>query len=471
MALNEEFSVMSPEMVISLENALKLRRNEVVSLHKNYGNSGLVSLLGLLHFDRQFVRAQGTKVWDSDGTEYLDFLGGYGSLNLGHNHPRVLEAVDRVKEMPNLLQANIPTMAAALVHNLAAITPGRLKRSFICNSGAEAVEGALKLARAATGRKGLLYCQNSFHGKSLGALSVTGREKYRKPFEPLLPGCVEIPFGDLPALHDAITKHKPAAFIVEPIQGEGGVIVPPPGYLAEASRLCRKYGTLMIVDEIQTGFGRTGAMFASMHENIEPDIMCLAKSLGGGVEPVGAFITTDEIWQKAYGGMEKATLHTSTFGGNTRACAAAVAAIEVMVKENLPQAALEKGNYFISGLRDLQNKYPLIKEVRGRGLLIGIEFTKPGGLADKVTLGMASKLSTEYLGSMVAGELLNKYRVITAYTLNNPNVIRLEPPLTVQREEIDHVLNALDDILKRHKGFLSLAATSAGTVFKGMRRK
>lgn len=468
---NINASVISPELIISLENSLKLNRNETRSLHKNYGNSSLVTLMGLLNFDRQFIRAEGTRVWDSDGTAYLDFLGGYGSLNLGHNHPHVISAVERVREIPNILQVTVPTVAGALLHNLAVITPGQLKRSFLCNSGAEAVEGALKLARAATGRKAFIYCQNSFHGKSFGALSVTGREKYRTKFEPLLPECVEVPYGDNEALRRALISNQAAAFIVEPIQGEGGINLPPEGYLTTAARDCRENGTLFIADEIQTGFGRTGKMFACQHDNVEPDIMCLAKSLGGGIMPIGAFITTEEIWQKAYGTVEKATLHTSTFGGNTRAAAAGIAAIEVLLAEKLDAAAAANGSYFISGLLELQKKYSLIKEVRGRGLLIGVEFTQPGGLTDKATLGLASKLSNEYLGSMVAGELLNRHHIITAYTLNNPNVIRLEPPLTVTREDLDYVLNALDSVLKRNKGFWGFTAASAKTVIKRLTSK
>lgn len=471
MAINKDVSVMAPGMIMSVDDALALRRNEVVALHKNYGNSGLAALFGLVNFDRQFVRASGTRIWDSDGEEFIDFVGAFGAMNLGHNHPRVLEALDKVRDMPNLIPSSLPTMLAAMMHNLAVITPGRLKRTFHCNSGTEAVEGALKLARAATGRTGFIYCHNSFHGKTFGSLSVTGRDKYRKSFEPLLPGCTEVPFGDAEALGKALDSHKPAAFIVEPIQGEGGVIVPPPGYLAEAARLCKERGVLFIADEIQTGFGRTGTMFACQYEKVEPDIMCMAKSLGGGVEPIGALITTDEIWNKAYGSIDKALLHTSTFNGNTRATAAAVASIEVIINENLPAKAAKNGAYLISGLQEMQKKYPLIKEVRGRGLLIGVELEKPGGLADKLTFGMASKLSDEYLGSMVAGKLLNQHHIMTVYTLNNPNVIRLEPPLTVTREEIDRLLNAMDDTLKNHKGLVSFAASSAGTAIKSFRRK
>lgn len=471
MSINKQVSIISSELIFTLENALDLKRDQVRSLHQNFGNASLVNLMSMLNFDRQFVRAEGTRVWDSDSNIYLDFLGGYGSLNLGHNHPKIIEAIERIKNLPNILQASVPTIAAALLHNLAMITPGQLKRSFLCNSGAEAVEGALKLARSVTKKKVFIFCSNSFHGKSFGALSVTGREKYRKPFEPLLSDCVEVPYGDLKKLRKALEEHDAAAFIVEPIQGEGGINLPPSSYLAEASKACREAGTLFIADEIQTGLGRTGTMFACQHENVEPDIMCLAKSLGGGIMPSGAFITTNEIWQKAYGSVDKATLHTSTFGANTWAAAAGVATIEVLVKEELPSAAAQMGNYFISGLRDLQKKHPLLKDIRGRGLLIGIEFNQPSNLANKASLGLASKLSNEYLGSMVAADLLNRHKIITAYTLNNPNVIRLEPPLTVQKEELDYVLNAFDDILKRNKGFFSLATTSAKTAFKNIRKK
>ncbi len=365
--------------LLSLDNAIEMSREEIKQNHKNHVNSELASMLGFLSFDKKFVRARDTLVWDSDGNQYMDFLGAYGAINLGHNHPEVLAALDRVKEMPNLIQASLGTLAGALAHNLALITPGPLTRSFFCNSGAEAVEGALKLARAATGKTGFIYCEGSFHGKSFGALSVTGREKYQKPFRPLLEGCRAVPYGDIAAFEAALQNSQAAAFIIEPIQGEGGIIVPPPGYLAEVARLCRENGTLIIVDEIQTGMGRTGDMFACQFEQVEPDIMCLAKSLGGGIMPAGAFITTDDIWQKAYGSWEKSTLHTSTFGGNTWSCAAAIATISIICRENMAGQAREKGIYFLNKLNQLKEKYPLLQDVRGRGLMVGIEFNQPGG--------------------------------------------------------------------------------------------
>lgn len=456
--------------MLSIDEALSLDRKEVRDYYKAYINPGLVNMMGLLNFDKQFVKAKGIEVWDSDGNVYLDFLGGYGALNLGHNPPEVIQAIAKVQEMPNLLQAALGTMASVFAYNLAQILPEGLSRSFFCNSGAEAVEGALKLARAASQKHKTIYCEGSFHGKTFGALSVTGREKYQKDFQPLLSGCEQIPFGDLEALEKKIFKKDVACFIVEPIQGEGGIILPPAGYLQGVRELCDKYDVLMILDEIQTGFGRTGSMFACDHEDVSPDIICLAKSLGGSIMPVGAYSTRPEIWEKAYGGMDKALLHTSTFGGNTWASAAAIEALNQIVEQELSRQAQEKGDYLIEQLDQLKSKYEMIKEVRGKGLLIGIEFEKPAGLIDKLTGGMMNKLSEEYLGALVAGELQNKHRIITAYTLNNPNVIRLEPPLIVTKEQIDHLVQALDKIFQNNRGFMGMALaggkTALGTIFK-----
>lgn len=387
---------------------------------------------------------------------------------MGHNHPTVIEAVKKVMEWPNLLQASLGTVVSALAHNLAQILPGGLSRSFFCNSGAEAVEGALKLARAASGKTKIVYCEGSFHGKTLGALSVTGRQKYQKPFLPLLGPCEMVPFGDLEALEQKIFKKDVAAFILEPIQGEGGVIVPPKGYLSGVRELCDKYDVLLIVDEIQTGFGRTGKMFACEHEGVIPDIICLAKSLGGGVIPIGAYSTKPEIWEKAYGGMERALLHTSTFGGNTWAAAAAIAAINVIVEQNLCEQARANGEYMLNRLKELQNRYSVVKEVRGLGLMTGVEFKSQAGLMDKLTGGMINKLSEEYFGALVAGELQNKYHVITAYTLNNPNVIRLEPPLVVTKEQIDQVVDALEEIFQRHRSFVGMALATSRTALSSI---
>lgn len=456
----------------SVDDALQLNRKEINELYKEHVNPGLAGMLSLLNFDKHFVKAKGTKVWDSEGKEYLDFLGGYGALNLGHNNEQVINEIKKVIGLPNLLQASISTMAAVLAANLAKIAPGNLNKSFFCNSGAEAVEGALKLARAATQRSKFVYCTGSFHGKSFGALSVTGREKYQKPFKPLLPSCTAVPFGEFSPLERELKGRDVAAFIVEPIQGEGGIIVPPQGYFKGAKELCEKYGTLMIVDEIQTGFGRTGKMFASEYEDVVPDVLCLAKSLGGGVMPIGAYMTNDKIWDRAYGGMDKALLHTSTFGGNALAAAAGIAAVNEYINKELAEETLNKGTYLLQKLADFKEKYPMVKEIRGRGLMIGIEFEKPStNILDKLTGGAVTKLSNEYLGSLVAGELLNNYGIITAYTLNNPNVIRLEPPLIVSYDELDKLVESLEDIFAKRNGFMSMALSSGKTVINTLFKK
>jgi putrescine aminotransferase len=454
---------------VSVDDALKLKRNDVRENYKEYINSSIVQLMGLLDFDKHFVKAEGTKVYDEDGKEYIDFLGGYGALNLGHNNKEVISEIQKAIGQPNILQASIYNFAGALAKDLAMITPGDLKKTFYGNSGAEAVEGALKLAKISSGKTKVIYCNNSFHGKSMGALSVTGRDKYQKPFKPLVPDCYVVPYGDSDALEDMLKSLSDvAAFIVEPIQGEGGINVPPEGYLKKARELCTKYGAYMIADEIQTGFGRTGYMFACEAEDVTPDIMCFAKSLGGGIMPIGGYITTEDIWKSAYGTVEKAFLHTSTFGGNTLACAAGMASIKYIIENDLPGKAKEKGEYFIKKLNELKGKYPVIKDVRGRGLMIGIEFEEQNGLLNKITSGKINELSKEYFASLVSGKLMNDYGIITAYTLNNPNVIRLEPPLIVEYEEIDKVINSLEDIFNKNKSFLGIGLSSGKQILKSL---
>ncbi|HOB23122.1 MAG TPA: aminotransferase class III-fold pyridoxal phosphate-dependent enzyme, partial [Bacillota bacterium] len=290
---------------------------------------------------------------------------------------------------------------------------------------------------------------------------------------PLLHNFTSVPYDDLSALEEALAEVDAAAVILEPIQGEGGIITPSEGYLKGVRELCDKYKTYLIVDEVQTGFGRTGYMFACEKEGVVPDVLCVAKSLGGGVMPIGAYITTEELWHKAYGSVETCLLHTSTFGGNAMATAAGIAALEVIQEEELVQRTKENGEYFLSRLGELKEKYPIIRDVRGQGLMIGLEFEEPvkkGSLAEKLGGRLLNKLSGEYMGALVAGELLNKHHIITAYTLNNPNVIRLEPPLIVTREELDRVIEALEAVFESNSGIFSFALSSGksmlGKVFK-----
>ena len=458
--------------LLSIDDALKLNRKQVLETYKNYIHQGRAALSALIGIDTNFVKAEGCMVWDEDGGEYLDFVGGYGSLNLGHNHPAVLKALRQVESAPVMLQSALPKFAAVLAHNLVQIAPGDLQNCWFCSTGTEAVEGALKLARMYTGKKEFIYCTGGFHGKTMGALSVTGKKRYQEPFEPLVPGCIPVPFGDSTALEKALQEHDVAAFIVEPIQGEAGVILPPDGYLKEVRRLCSDHNTLFILDEIQTGFGRTGTMFACEHEAIVPDVLVLAKSLGGGVVPIGAYITTAAIMKKAYGSsIDKSTMLTSTFGGNSHCAAAAIAAVEVIVSENLSAQAAEKGTYFLNKLQGLQEKYSIVKEVRGRGLLIGMELAEGGGMLDFLSAGSMKKLSTEFLSSMIGGELQTNYGVLTLFTLNNPNVLRLEPPLNVSYEQLDFCVDAFDKLFSKHKSFLKIALQSGKGVLSSFFRK
>ncbi len=397
------------------------------TLFERHINPGLAGLLRFTGLDRIESHAQGPYVWDTTGKRYLDFLGLYGTLNLGHRHPRVVAAVRaQLERMPMSVRVLVSEPTARLAAKLAEITPEGLEMVFFGNSGAEAVEAAIKLARAYTGKPGIVTTEGGFHGKTMGALSLTPRPQYQDPAKPLLPGVKVVPYGDLEALEAAIDGET-AAVIVEPIQGEGGIRVPPEGYLKGVRELTRKKGVLMIADEVQTGLGRTGKLFGVDWEEVAPDLMTLAKALGGGVMPIGACVGRREVFEIF---RQNPLFHSSTFGGNPLAAAAALAAIEVTLEENLPQRASEMGRYLMEGLQALKAQYPhLIEEVRGRGLLLGVEFTD----AD--------------IGALVVAELAER-GVITAFGLNNPKVVRLEPPLIIGKEHVDEALTAFSESLK-----------------------
>jgi putrescine aminotransferase len=411
---------------------------ETERLYRKFLNPVFVDVVNFIGMKYRFVHAEGVYLKSANGKDYLDFLSGFGALNLGHEPAEVLEALREAELHPNILQSLMNPAAAKLAECLAEVTPGELCRSFFCNSGAEAVEAALKLARKATGRQVLLYAEGAFHGKTFGALSVSSRMKYRRPFEPLVPMTESVPYDDLRSLETRLSSGDVAGFIVEPVQGENGVIIPQEGYLKGAEELCRRYNTFLIVDEIQTGMGRTGKLFACEHERVEPDILVLSKSLGGGVMPIGAMITTDAIWKKAYGTLESGLLHSSTFGGNTRACVCALAALQAIVQRRLPENAEQVGLALLQGLKKLLGRFSVLKDVRGKGLMIGLSFARFKG---KETLAEGG------LTLWVARQLLKKYRILTAFTLNNYDVLRIAPPLTVRREQIDYFLASLEKVL------------------------
>jgi putrescine aminotransferase len=370
------------------------------------------------------VTADGATIVDHNGKRYLDFAGGYGVFTLGYRHPRVVAAVHAQLEVMALSgRTMFNPLLGRLAKRLAELTPGDLKISFFANSGTEAVEGALKLARAATQRAKLVGTEGAFHGKTFGALSASGREAFRAPFAPLLADVVHAPFGDLEAL--AALVDDAAAVIVEPVQGEGGVNVPPDGYLRGVRALCDRSGAVFIADEVQTGLGRCGALFACDIAGVVPDVMTLAKGLSGGVMPIGAYIARPDVWNAAYA--KAPLLHTSTFGGNPLACAAALAALDVLVADDLAANARERGAELLAGARAISERYQdVISDVRGLGLLVGVE------------------LRNEGYGGTIIPELL-KRGVTAAWTLNQQRVIRLEPPLIVTATQIATALRAFEE--------------------------
>jgi len=373
----------------------------------------------------------GVHFTDIYGKDFIDCLGGYGIYNVGHRHPKVMEAVvNQMKRQALHSQELLDPLRAMLAKLVAAITPGDLQYSFFTNSGTESVEGALKLARLHTGHTGFIAAVGAFHGKSFGSLSGTSKYIFRKPFLPLVPGFRHVPYGDADIIEKEIasaefTGEDIAAVILEPIQGEGGVIIPPDNYFPQVRKICDRYGVLLIADEVQTGMGRTGRLFGIEHYGVVPDIMSLGKAFGGAVMPIGAFISTKEIWEKM---TPNPFLHTTTFGGNPIACAAAIAAINVILEERLPEQAAEKGNYFIPKLIDLMSNYKNIcAEGRGRGLLIGMEFT------------------SNEAGYEVAKGLF-EHGILVAGTLINAKAIRIEPPLIITKAELDRVLETLGKV-------------------------
>ncbi len=445
--------------LLSLDDALALDREQVVNLYSRHVNSVLAQTAAPFGLLRNYVKAEGTFLWDDSGRRYYDFFNGFGCLNLGHNHPRVVGALRRAldRSLPMIHQLSPSAVMVALAHNLSALLPEDLSVSYFMNSGSEAVEAAIKMARIATGRKRFLAAHNSYHGRTLGALTLTGMEQYRAPFEPLAAGVEHVAYNDIAALRARLACGEFAALFLEPIQGQGGVRVPDPDYLPQARELCNRYGTLLVFDEVQTGFGRTGDTFAFEFSNTVPDILLTSKSFGGGVMPLSACTTSPEIWTKAYGTLKKFVLHSSTFSGNTLACVAGMAAIEALINEHVIENCREQSEYFFARLRQLKEKYPVIKEIRGRGLMIGLVFD----LANWNPLGPPSRaiidaISPKIVTAFIAARFLNDHGIIVPPSLTDEYLLRIYPPLTVRRENIDYFIAALEQVCASLGGYQNL---------------
>lgn len=428
-------------------------RDETAERYRRHANPYIARMLDGLGIDVHYVRGEGTRLYDGAGNEYLDFAGAYGALPFGHNPPQMWKAISAVQESgePSITLPSVLGASALLAERLAAVAPGHLDQVWQCNSGAEAVEAALKLARAATGRRLVVSTRNSFHGKTLGALSATGRPRYQTPFGAPSAGFHHIPFGDPRALEQIFDEHPDdiAAFIVEPVQGEGGIVPAPPGYLATARELCTRYGAKLIVDEVQTGLGRTGRMFACEHHGVAPDIMPLAKALGGGMVPIGAVVFGQDSLTEDFG-----LRHTSTFGGNAFCSRVGVGAVDLLTADDqaLVRQVAQRGEYLLAGLREIAARHPeLVADVRGQGLLLGVQLSDDPDLHARQGL-FRSLADQEGLAGFLCGYLLRNegIRLAPAYFANS--VLRVEPPLNVTEADCDTLLGALDrglDVIER----------------------
>ncbi|MDD1613105.1 MAG: aspartate aminotransferase family protein, partial [Methylococcaceae bacterium] len=362
-------------MTFSIAGLFAQHSTDKFDLHEQYLNNQMVRMLKTIGYDRHYQRAVGQYLYDQAGTEYLDLLSGFGVFAIGRNHPTVINALKETLtlELPNLVQLDVSILSGLLAKELLKTTPDNLDKMFFCNSGTEAVEAAIKFARYTTKREKIVFCEHGYHGLTMGALSLNGEEIFREGFGPLVPGCSPIPFNDLEALEKALSSKDVAAFIVEPVQGKG-VNVPDDNYLPEVERLCKKYGTLFVADEVQTGLGRTGKFWAIDHWNVKPDMICMAKALSGGFVPVGAVAMTHKIMDSVFNRMDRAVVHGSTFAKNNLAMAAGLATLHVMEEEKLVENSLKTGTDIINSLNALSGKYEFLKEVRGKGMMIAIEF-------------------------------------------------------------------------------------------------
>ncbi|HEY1590239.1 MAG TPA: aminotransferase class III-fold pyridoxal phosphate-dependent enzyme [Solirubrobacteraceae bacterium] len=423
------------------------RAGETFDLAARHLDGSLVDVLRILGFDKEFRSARGSYLYDVAGRGYLDFHTGEGFASLGHNHPDVRDVMHAVlsADLVDGVQINHSVLAGMLAEALSERLPRDLDAMFFTSSGAEAVDSAMKFARAATGRPRLLSCDSSFHGVTLGPLSLIGDDFFKEGFGPLLPGCARIPFGDLASLEAELRSEDVAAFIVEPIQGRA-VTLPPDSYLQEAAALCRRYGTLFVIDEVQTGLGRTGCWFALEHWGLQPDFVLIGKALSGGYMPVAAMVTTREIYDKAVGTLDRCYVHQSTFGRNRLSMAAGLATLRIIERDGLLDHVAHVSDVLLTGLGELQARYEMIKEVRGRGLMIGIELGAPRSRIGRLNWRLAHMASEGLFPQLIVIPLHREHGVITMAAGKN-DVIKLLPPLTLSESEAENFLDAIGAVL------------------------
>jgi ornithine--oxo-acid transaminase len=415
--------------------------------HTRTMNEAMVRVLRTIGYDVGFVGGKGQYLFDRTGARYLDLLSGWGVFGIGRNHPKLREVLTGVlaADLPNLVQMDVSPLAAVLAEKLLRHTPF-LDKVFFVNSGSEAVETALKFARRATGRPGLAYCAHAFHGLTCGALSLNGDAIFREGAGPLLSDCREIPFNDLAALDQALARRDVAAFIVEPIQGKG-VNIAADGYLAGAQRLCRKYGTLFIADEIQTGLGRTGRFLAIDHWGVEPDLVLVSKTLSGGHVPVAAVLTRKWIFDKVFDRMDRAVSFGSTFAMNDLAMAAGIATLEILESERIVENAARLGARLVAAFTAMAARYEMVKEVRGKGLMIGIEFGRPRSLKLRAAWHLLESMNTGLFCQLITIPLFKDHKIVVQVAGHASHTVKLLPTLVITDEDCDWIERSFDQVI------------------------
>jgi len=430
-------------MSFSIASLLSQHRTDKFELHEQYLNAQMVRVLKTIGYDRNYQRAVGQYLYDDQNNEYLDLLSGFGVYAFGRNHPTIVNALKEVLslELPNLVQMDVSILSGLLAKEILTTTPDNLERVFFCNSGTEAVEAAIKFSRYVTKRNRIICCDHAYHGLTMGALSLNGEQIFRDGFGPLLLDCGSVPFNDLAALEQALSNKDVAAFIVEPIQGKG-VNIPHDDYLPEVERLCKRYGTLFIADEIQTGLGRTGKFWAIEHWGVQPDMICMAKALSGGFVPVGAVAMTQKIMEGVFNRMDRAVVHGSTFSKNNLAMAAGLASLEVIRAESLVENSARIGEDLIERLNALTGQFEFLKEARGKGSMIAIEFKSPNSLTLKAAWAMLEAANKGLFCQMITIPLFKEHRILTQVAGHGMNVVKLLPPLILTQKDRDYIVSA-----------------------------
>lgn len=432
-------------MTFSIAELFAQHSTDKFDLHEQYLNKQMVRMLQTIGYDRHYQRAVGQYLYDQEGTEFLDLYSGFGVFAIGRNHPTVIKALQETLtlELPNLVQLDVSILSGLLAKELLKTTPENINKMFFCNSGTEAVESAIKFARYTTKRDKIVFCDHGYHGLTMGSLSLMGEKIFREGFGPLLPDCISVPFNDLEALEAALSNKDVAAFIVEPIQGKG-VNIPDDNYLPEVERLCKKYGTLFIADEVQTGIGRTGKFWAIDHWGVKPDMICMAKALSGGFVPVGGVAMTEKIMDTVFNRMDRAVVHGSTFGKNNMAMAAGLATLHVIQNEKLVENSLAVGTDIINSLNALSGKYEFLKEARGKGMMIAVEFNSPKSLKLKAAWAMLEAANKGLFCQMITIPLFKEHHILTQVAGHGMNVVKLLPPLILTQKDRDNIVNSFD---------------------------